>query len=84
MGLSLTTKDSHFIFHRRLYNQIDGVVMGSPLGLTLANAFLVYHEKKIDLNVVRWKIDHYTIEGTLMIYLFYLSHQNILNVFIFS
>ena len=25
--------------------QIDGVAMGSPLGPTLANAFLVYHEK---------------------------------------
>ena len=43
--LSLATKDSHFIFDGRLYEQIDGVVMGSPLGSTLANAFLVYHEK---------------------------------------
>ena len=43
--LSLRTKDSHFIFDGTLYKQIDGVAMGSPLGLTLANAFLVYHEK---------------------------------------
>ena len=28
-----------------LYKQIDGVAMGSPLGPTLANASLVYHEK---------------------------------------
>ena len=43
--LSLATKDSHFIFDGTLYKQIDGVAMGSPLGPTLANAFLVYHKK---------------------------------------
>ena len=43
--LSLATKDSHFIFDGTLYKQIDGVAMGSPLGPTLANAFLVCHEK---------------------------------------
>ena len=43
--LSLATKDSHFIFDGTLYKQIDGVAMGSPLGPTLANAFLVYREK---------------------------------------
>ena len=43
--LSLATKGSHFIFHGTLYKQIDGVAMGPPLGPTLANAFLVYHEK---------------------------------------
>ena len=50
--------------------------MGSPLGPTLANAFLVYHEKN-DKNVVHLNIDHFTIEGTLIIYLFYLINQNI-------
>ena len=43
--LSLTTKDSHFIFDRTLFKQIDGVAMGSPLDPTIGNAFLVYHEK---------------------------------------
>ena len=43
--LSLATKNSHFIFDGTLYKQIDGVAMGSPLGPTLGNAFLVYHEK---------------------------------------
>ena len=79
--LSLATKDSHFVFDGTLYKQIDGVAMGFPLGPTLANAFLVYH-KKIGLNIVKWNIDRYTIVGTLMIYLFYLIQQNILNVFI--
>ena len=43
--MSLITKDSHFIFDGTLYKQINGVAMGTPLFPTLANAFLVYHEK---------------------------------------
>ena len=38
--------------------------------------------RKIGLNIVDWNADHYTMEGTLMIYLFYLVYQNVLNVFI--
>ena len=53
--------------------------MGSPLGPTLANAFLVT-TRKIDLHIVHWNTDDYKIEGTLMIYLFYLIQQNMLNV----
>ena len=44
--LSLATKVSYFIFNELLYKQIDGVAMGSPLGPTLANAFLCFYEKK--------------------------------------
>ena len=43
--LSLTTKESYFIFNNILYKQIDGVAMGSPLGPSLANAFLTHHEQ---------------------------------------
>ena len=44
--LSLTTKESIILFDMEFYSQIDGVTMGSPLGPTLANAFLWHHEKK--------------------------------------
>jgi len=44
--LSLAAKESYFIFNEFLYKQIDGVAMGSPLGPTLANAFLCFYEKK--------------------------------------
>ena len=43
--LSLATKDSYFIYDGTLYKQINDVAMSSPLGPTLANAFLIYHEK---------------------------------------
>ena len=41
----MATKVSYFVFNGLLYKQIDGVAMGSPLGPSLANAFLSYHEK---------------------------------------
>ena len=43
--LSLVTKDSRFIFNGTLYKQINGVDIGSPLVLNLANVLLVCHEK---------------------------------------
>ena len=43
--MSLATEDSHFIFDGTLYNQIDGLALGSPLGPTFANAFLVCSKK---------------------------------------
>ena len=42
--LDLAIKDSAFIFYNSLYVQVDGVVMGSCLGPTLANTFLCHHE----------------------------------------
>ena len=43
--LSPATKESYFIFNGKLYKQVDGVTLGSPLGPTLANSFLAHFEK---------------------------------------
>ena len=43
--LCLATKESYFIFNSLLYKQTNGVAMRSPLGTSLANTFLLYHEK---------------------------------------
>ena len=40
--LETATSKSSFIFDYLYYKQIDGVTMGSPLGTTLANAFLCH------------------------------------------
>ena len=40
------TSQTHFIFNSKFYNQIDGVVMGSPLAPVLANIFMGFHESK--------------------------------------
>ncbi len=34
-----------FMFEDKLYRQVDGVTMGSPLGPTLANLFMAHHER---------------------------------------
>ena len=49
--LYLATKESYFIFNNILYKQIDGVAMGSPLGPSLANAFLGHHEQKLPFGI---------------------------------
>ena len=41
----MATKECYFILNGLLYKQIDGVAMGLPIGPSLANAFLSYHEK---------------------------------------
>ena len=43
--LSLAAKEFYLIFPVKLCNQVDKVVVRSPLKLTLANAFLIYFEK---------------------------------------
>ena len=40
------TSQTHFIFNSRFYNQIDGVAMGSPFALVLANIFMGFYESK--------------------------------------
>ena len=40
------TSKTHFIFNSKLYNQIDGVAMGSPVAPVLANIFMGFHESK--------------------------------------
>ena len=44
--LTLATTESFILFDGKYYRQLDGVAMGSPLGPTLANIFLSYHEQR--------------------------------------
>ena len=44
--LQLCTKELHFSFNGKIYKQVDGVVMGNPLGPVIANIFMVELENK--------------------------------------
>ena len=39
-------QENHFIFNNKIYDQVDGVSMGSPLGPILANIFMCHLENK--------------------------------------
>ena len=43
--LTGTMSESLILFDQEFYKQHGGVTMGSPLGPTLANVFLCYHER---------------------------------------
>ena len=47
-----------FIHSGKLFSQIDGVAMGNPLGLTLANWFLGMIERKFSINIFHF-IHHF-------------------------
>ena len=40
------TSKTHFLFNGEVYDQVDGVAMGSPLAPILANLFMGHHENK--------------------------------------
>ena len=44
--LRIATKNQLFQFEGKLYKQVDGVAMGSPLGPLMANAFMCEIEKQ--------------------------------------
>ena len=43
--LDLAVLDTHFLFNDKIYKQIDGMAMGSPLGPTFANIFMCHLEQ---------------------------------------
>ena len=44
--LTIATSETNFIFNEQVYDQIDGVAMGSPLAPILANIFMRSFEEK--------------------------------------
>ena len=40
------TAQTHFYFDGKIFDQVDGVAMGSPLGPALANLFMGYYKQK--------------------------------------
>ena len=46
--MNTATKSVEFSFNNNnMYQQIDGVAMGSPLSVSLANIFVGYHDSEL-------------------------------------
>ncbi|CAF3715913.1 unnamed protein product [Rotaria sp. Silwood1] len=45
--LDTSTQDTNFIFNSKIYSQINGVAMGSPLGPVFADIYVNYLENKL-------------------------------------
>ena len=71
--LSLSTKESDFIFNGKLYKQVAGVAVGSSLGSTLANTFL-YTLKRIGYKIIDLTLSLVTTGGMLMVSFVHLTN----------
>ena len=59
--LNLATCNNAFTFDSKIYNQIDGVVMGSPLAPVFADVLMGFNEKlwKIGCQNVLYLLNHF-------------------------
>ena len=57
--LCLAVQDNVFTFNNKLFKQVDGVAMGSPLGPLFANFFLGYLEEKYFTECIEFKPSFY-------------------------
>jgi hypothetical protein len=58
--LETATKESHFIFNKKIYSQTEGIAMGSPLGPLFADIYINYLESELkhkleENGVLYWK-----------------------------
>ena len=76
---SIATSQTHFLFNGKVFDQIDGVTMGSPLAPVMANLFLGHHE-------IMWlktiKVLIFSIADMLMIFFVFSTMRMMLNCFL--
>ena len=63
--LNIAVKNQLFQLDGKLYEQIDGVAMGSPLGPLMANTFMCSIEEKLVNNKVMPSFYHRFVDDTI-------------------
>ena len=66
--LHSATSTVEFSFDNTIYRQIDGVAMGSPLDLALANIFVGYYEEKLFSEISKPAVYFRYVDDTFVIY----------------
>ena len=72
--LTRTMAEPLILFYQEFHKKHDGVAMGSPLGPTLANVLLCYHEN-IWLQNFLLNLNMLSIEGTVMIHSYFFARN---------
>ena len=70
--LSTTMSESLILFNQEFYKQHDGVAMGSPLGPTLTNIFVIITEK-LCFKIALLNLNLLPIECALMIHSYFFA-----------
>ena len=71
------TKNVIFQFQGHMYQQVDGVAMGSPLGPFLAEVFMTYIERKLENTIASMTLYKRYVDDILVIAE---SHEHIRNI----
>lgn len=66
--MMFTTSSVEFSFNNIMYRQIDGVAMGSPLGPSLANIFVGFHEALLFSRINRPPMYHCYVDDTFFLF----------------
>ena len=66
--LQLATKDQLFQYNGDLYEQFEGVAMGSPLGPLMANSFMVKLEHELERREVLPSIYRRYVDDTIAVF----------------
>ena len=77
--MKMATTSVEFLFNGEVYRQSDGIAMGSPLGPTLANIFVGYHEERLFTSCVRPATYFRYVDDTFVILNDAADHQSFLN-----
>ena len=64
----IATRGMEFSFNNKMYKQLDGVAMGSPLGPALVNIFVVFHESRRFDNTVKPGVYFRYVHNTFVIF----------------
>ena len=64
---TIATAQTHFLLNGKVYDQIDGVAMGSPIAPVLANLFLGHYEN-LWLNKYKGLLSIFTVDMSMILF----------------